>query len=139
MTFFHLKYTRSLWDLEWTDTTKKNTQKKKKKTTRRFKNRWKSIFTSRKNKEKSAPGKCYKQSVQNISYFNKETVYKISKKTVDWWNKILLGLKSNKRFTKKVLKNRNFNIKKIKNQYQKKNQYKKKSISKKINIKKINQ
>ena len=34
-------------------------------------------------KKKSAPGKFYKQSVQNISYFNKETVYTIRKKTVD--------------------------------------------------------
>ena len=31
-------------------------------------------------KKKSAPGKFYKQSVQNISYFNKETVYIIRKK-----------------------------------------------------------
>ena len=31
-------------------------------------------------KKKSAPGKFYKQSVQNISYFNKETVYTIRKK-----------------------------------------------------------
>ena len=30
-------------------------------------------------KKKSAPGKFYKQSVQNISYFNKETVYTIRK------------------------------------------------------------
>ena len=31
-------------------------------------------------KKKSAPGKFYKQSVQNISYFNKETVFTIHKK-----------------------------------------------------------
>ena len=31
-------------------------------------------------KKKSAPGKFYKQSVQNISYFNKENIYKIRKK-----------------------------------------------------------
>ena len=31
-------------------------------------------------KKKSAPGKFYKQSVQNISYFSKETVYTIRKK-----------------------------------------------------------
>ena len=31
-------------------------------------------------KTKSAPGKFYKQSVQNISYFNKEIVYTIRKK-----------------------------------------------------------
>ena len=34
-------------------------------------------------KKKSAPGKFYNQSVQNISYFNKETVHIIRKKTVD--------------------------------------------------------
>ena len=31
-------------------------------------------------KKKSAPGKFYKQSVQNISYFNKGTVFTIRKK-----------------------------------------------------------
>ena len=31
-------------------------------------------------KKKSAPGKFYKQSVQNISFFNKETVNTIRKK-----------------------------------------------------------
>ena len=31
-------------------------------------------------KKKSAPGKFYKQSLQNISYFTKETVYIIRKK-----------------------------------------------------------
>ena len=31
-------------------------------------------------KKKSAPGKFYKQSVQNISYFNKEQIYTIRKK-----------------------------------------------------------
>ena len=31
-------------------------------------------------KKKSAPGKFYKQSVQNISYFNKETVSTVRKK-----------------------------------------------------------
>ena len=31
-------------------------------------------------KKKSAPGKFYKQSVQNKSYFNKDTVYMIRKK-----------------------------------------------------------
>ena len=31
-------------------------------------------------KKKSAPGKFYKQSVQNISFFNKDTVFTIRKK-----------------------------------------------------------
>ena len=31
-------------------------------------------------KKKSAPGKFYKQSVQNIGYFNKETVFTVRKK-----------------------------------------------------------
>ena len=35
-------------------------------------------------KKKSAPGKFYKQSLQSISYFNKEQVYRIRKKgTID--------------------------------------------------------
>ena len=33
-------------------------------------------------KKKSAPGKFYKQSVQNISYFNKDVVFTIRKKQV---------------------------------------------------------
>ena len=34
-------------------------------------------------KKKSPPGKSYKQSVQNISYFNKETVCTIRKKLIN--------------------------------------------------------
>ena len=33
-------------------------------------------------KKKSAPGKFYKQSVQNISYFNKDMIYTIRKKHI---------------------------------------------------------
>ena len=33
-------------------------------------------------KKKSVPGKFYKQSVQNISYFNKDTVFTIRKKQI---------------------------------------------------------
>ena len=46
-------------------------------------------------RKKSAPGKFYKQSVQNISFFNKDTVYTIRKKTNNWWYKILLDKMSN--------------------------------------------
>ena len=42
-------------------------------------------------KKKSAPEKFYKQSVQNISYFNKEKIYKIRKKKANQRNKISLG------------------------------------------------
>ena len=47
-------------------------------------------------KKKSAPGKFYKQSVQNISYFSKETVYTIrKKKMIDgiryYWFKSLIA------------------------------------------------
>ena len=82
MTFLHLKYTRSLRDLalEWTDTTKKNTQKKKKKPWEDLKIGERVYWLAEIIKKKSAPGKFYKQSVQNISYFNKETVYTIRKK-----------------------------------------------------------
>ena len=44
-------------------------------------------------KKKSAPGKFYKQSVQNISYFNKDTVFSIRKKPNYWKHKILLDKK----------------------------------------------
>ena len=33
-------------------------------------------------KKKRAPGKFYKQSMQNINYFNKETIFTIHKKKV---------------------------------------------------------
>ena len=33
-------------------------------------------------KKKTAPGKFYKQSVQNISYFNKDVIYTIRKKHI---------------------------------------------------------
>ena len=46
-------------------------------------------------RKKSAPGKFHKQSVQNISFFNKDTVYTIRKKTNNWWYKILLDKMSN--------------------------------------------
>ena len=47
-------------------------------------------------KKKSAPGKFYKETVQNISYFNKETVYIVRKrKEIDninyYWIKSLLS------------------------------------------------
>ena len=83
MTFFHLKYTRSLWDLalEWTVTTKKNTQKKKRKKPREDLKIGERVYLlAERTKKKSTPGNFYKQSVQNISYFNKETVYTIRKK-----------------------------------------------------------
>ena len=59
---------------EWTDTTKKNTQKWDLKIGERV------YSLAERIKKKSASGKFYKQSVQNISYFNKETVYTIRKK-----------------------------------------------------------
>lgn len=37
---------------------------------------------AKKIRKKSAPGKLYKQSVQTISYFNKDTAYTIRKKQV---------------------------------------------------------
>ena len=59
-------------------------RKKKEETKRDFNNWRKSICFSWKNKEKSAPGKFYKQSVENVSYFNKETVFTVrKKKTID--------------------------------------------------------
>ena len=38
------------------------------------------LVLGERNRKKSAPGKFYKQSVQNISYFNKEKVFFIKKK-----------------------------------------------------------
>ena len=42
-------------------------------------------------KEKATPGRFYKQSVQNISYFNKDKTFIIRKKTIDRLYKILLA------------------------------------------------
>ena len=58
-------------------------------------------------KKKSAPGKFYKQSVQSISYFNKDTVFTIKKKqTIDnilyYWVKSPLA-DLNKRFSRSEL------------------------------------
>ena len=58
-------------------------------------------------KKKSAPGKFYKQSVQNISYFNKETVFTVrKKKTIDnikyYWVKGQFGV-IKKRFLRSEL------------------------------------
>ena len=53
-------------------------------------------------KKKSAPGKFYKQSVQNISYFNKDTIFTVRKKqTIDeityYW---VTNTSNNKNITK---------------------------------------
>ena len=58
----------------------KKYSKKRKTATRRFKKREIVYLLAERIKKKSAPGKFYKQSVQNISYFNKETIYTIRKK-----------------------------------------------------------
>ena len=57
----------------------KKYSKKRKTATRRFKKREIVYLLAERIKKKSAPGKFYKQSVQNISYFNKETRYTIRK------------------------------------------------------------
>ena len=48
-------------------------------------------------KKKTAPGKSYKQPVQNISYFNKDVIYAIRKKHIIdniryYWVKTLKNL-----------------------------------------------
>ena len=58
-------------------------------------------------KKKRAPGKFYKQSMQNINYFNKETIFTIHKKKVIdnimyYWIKTLLT-KLSKRFSRSEL------------------------------------
>ena len=56
-------------------------------------------------KKKSAPGKFYKQSVQNIRYFNKDTVFTVRKKLrisriIFFW---LENTKNNKNVTKRLM------------------------------------
>ena len=63
--------------------------------------------------KKSAPGKFYKQSVQNVSYFNKDTVFIIRKKkniggiTFYW----VRETKNNKNMTKRFLRSEIFALK----------------------------
>ena len=53
-------------------------------------------------KKKSAPGKFYKQSVQNISYFNKEKIFVIrAKQTID---KIIYYWLKNSETNRKIAK-----------------------------------
>ena len=61
-------------------------------------------------KKKSAPGKFYKQSVQNISYFNKDTIFTVRKKqTIDeityYW---VTNTSNNKNITKGFSKSEPF-------------------------------
>ena len=63
--------------------------------------------------KKSAPGKFYKQSVQNVSYFNKGTVFVIrKKKTIGgityYW---VRDTKNNKNMTKHFLRSEIFALK----------------------------
>ena len=56
-------------------------------------------------KKKAAPGKFYKQSVQNISYFNKDVIYTVRKKhIID--NTRYLGKNPIKKFTKEISEDR---------------------------------
>ena len=55
-------------------------------------------------KKKSAPGNFYKQSVQNISFFNKDTVYTIRKKQMIDGIRYYWVKKSNCRLTKASFK-----------------------------------
>ena len=59
-------------------------------------------------KKKSASGKIYKQTVQNISYFNKDTVFTIRKKANYQQYKILLGKKPTWRVKQMFKKIRTF-------------------------------
>ena len=60
-------------------------------------------------KKKAAPGRLYKQSVQNISYFNKEKTFMIRKKqsiddiTFYWLTDVQTNQKISKRFQRTEL------------------------------------
>ena len=81
----------------------KKMQVQKKKTKRQIKCWWKSTGLSWMNKKKFAPGKSYKQLVQNVAYFNRDEIFSIRKRqTVDkidyYW---LKNLRNNKVLMKK--------------------------------------
>ena len=77
-------------------------QGKKKKIKGKFKYQWESLVWAERIKKKSAPGKFYKQSVQNIAYFNKERTFSIRKKKkidkIYYW---LKNLQTNRNLTKR--------------------------------------
>ena len=64
-------------------------------------------------RKKSAPGKFCKQSVQNVSYFNRDTVFVIrKKKTIGGIKyKWVRDTKSNKNITKRFLRSEIFALK----------------------------
>ena len=61
---------------------KKKYDKKRKKLTENLNTGEKVYVLAERIKKKSTPGKCYKQSVQSISYFNKDTIFTIRKKQI---------------------------------------------------------
>ena len=62
-------------------------------------------------RKKSAPGKFYKQSVQNISYFNKENIFFIRKKQkIHKISYYWLKDPQNKRLTKRFQRTKLFTI-----------------------------
>ena len=67
------------------------------------------------NKKKSAPGKSYKQLVQNVAYFNRDEIFSIRKRqTVDkidyYW---LKNLRNNKVLMKKFQRIELFSVESI--------------------------
>ena len=89
-----------------TGTTRKNIQAREKKLREDLRIGERVYILAERIKKKSAPGKFYKQSVQNISYFNKDTVFTVRKKlfidgiTFFW----LKNTKNNKNVTKKLMR-----------------------------------
>ena len=64
------------------DKQKKKNNKKRKKLRENLEIGEKVYVLTERIKKKSAPGKSYKESVQNISYFYKDTVFSVRKKQI---------------------------------------------------------
>ena len=81
----------------------KKIQVQKKTTERKINYWWKGTGLSWKNKKISVPWKFYKQSVQNIAYFNSGMTFSIRKReTIDKFNYYwLINLRNNKILTKR--------------------------------------
>ena len=63
-------------------------------------------------RKKNAPGKFYKQSVQNVSYFNIDTVFVIKKKkNISGITYCVRDTKNNKNMTKRFLRSEIFALK----------------------------
>ena len=116
------KIFRTIFNIHWIERTKlvydrlnrygkKKYDRKKKKLRKNVNINEKVLVLAEMIRKKSAPGKFYKQSVQNISYFNKENIFFIRKKQkIHKISYYWLKDPQNKRLTKRFQRTKLFTI-----------------------------